>query len=136
MKIRLAIKISSCILLVFAAGCGTNKLQTEKPEKLTQIKSKPNIILITISSLRADHVRSLGYYRDTTPNFDDFAEKNILFTNAFATSSWQMPAIGSIFTSLYPNEHEATHIDNKLSRKVQTLAEILKANGFYTAGFC
>jgi len=97
---------------------------------------QPNVILITISTLRADHVGCLGCQRDTTPDFDRFAEENILFTNAFATSSWQMPAVGSIFTSLYPTQHGATHINNKLSQKVQTLAGILKENGFYTLGFC
>lgn len=135
MKKESVIKILSGILLVFAGGCGIDNLQTARPGKLTQIKNRPNVILITISSLRADHVSSLGYDRRTTPNFDKFAKENILFANAFATSSWQMPAIGSIFTSLYPTQHGATHINNKLSRKVQTLAGMLKENSFYTAGF-
>jgi arylsulfatase A-like enzyme len=46
-----------------------------------------------------------------------------------------MPAVGSIFTSLYPIEHGATHINEKLDPNVQTLAAILKDHGFYTAGF-
>ena len=95
-----------------------------------------NVILITISSLRADHVGSLGYERDTTPNLDKFAKENILFSNAFAVSGWMIPAHGSIFTSLYPGRHGATHIENKLSNEHQTLAEILKKNGYYCAGFC
>ncbi|MHC4396868.1 MAG: sulfatase [Planctomycetota bacterium] len=135
LKIRLVIKILSCVILVFAGGCRIDNLQIVRPEKLTQIKNRPNVILITISSLRADHVSSLGYDRQTTPNFDRFAKDNIIFTNAFATSSWQMPSIGSIFTSLYPTEHGATHINNKLGQEVRTLAEILKENSFYTAGF-
>ena len=47
-----------------------------------------------------------------------------------------MPAHGSIFTSLYPNSHGATHIDKKLGPQHETLAEILKANGYVTVGFC
>ena len=135
MNIRLVIKILSCIILVSSGGCRIDNLQTVKPEKLKQVKNRPNVILITISSLRADHVSSLGYDRQTTPNFDRFAKDNIIFTNAFATSSWQMPSVGSILTSLYPTKHGATHINNKLGQKVRTLAEILKENGFYTAGF-
>ena len=70
MNIGLVIKILSCIILVSSGGCRIDNLQTVKPEKLTQIKNRPNVILITISSLRADHVSSLGYDRQTTPNFD------------------------------------------------------------------
>jgi len=102
-----------------------------------QVSDLPrNVILITISSLRADHVSCLGYARDTTPNFDSFARKNILFRNAFATSGWMMPAHGSIFTSLYPTLHGATHIDKNLGDEHYTLAEILKGNGYFCVGFC
>ncbi len=94
-----------------------------------------NVILITISSLRADHVGAFGYERDTTPCFDSFAKDNILFRNAFATSGWTMPAHGSIFTSLYPGRHGATHIDKTLDDEHLTLAEFLNRNGFFCAGF-
>ena len=135
MKKKSVIKILIAILLVFAGGCLTKNLKSQQDEKIAVMVNKPNVILITISSLRADHVSSLGCDRQTTPIFDQFAKDNFLFTNAFATSSWQMPAFGSIFTSLYPSQHGATHINDKLSQKVQTLADILKENGFYTVGF-
>jgi len=102
-----------------------------------QVSDLPrNVILITISSLRADHVSCLGYVRDTTPNLDAFAGENILFRNAFATSGWMMPAHGSIFTSLYPTLHGATHIDKSLGDEHFTLAEILADNGYHCVGFC
>lgn len=103
---------------------------------LSKFKPRANIILITISTFRVDHVSCFGYQRDTTPNFDTFCESNILFLNAFATSSWAMPTHGSIFTSLYPGVHGATHIDKSLNDKWNTLAEILGANGYYCVGFC
>lgn len=96
-----------------------------------------NVILITISSLRAGHVSSLGYQRNTTPHFDAFARSSILFRNAYATSSWVMPVHGSIFTSLYPTEHGATHIEGKsLKPGHPTQAGILADRGYYCAGFC
>ncbi len=95
-----------------------------------------NVVLITISTLRADHVSCFGYERRTTPNLDKTAKERILFRNAFAASGWMMPAYGSIFTSLYPSTHGATHIDKKLSDKHETMTEILKKNGYYCAGFC
>ena len=93
-------------------------------------------MLVTINSLRADHTSCLGYHRSTTVNFDSFAKKNALFTNAFASSSWQMPSTGSIFTSLFSDSHGATHINKSMNQEVKTMAEILGENGYYTAGFC
>ncbi|MCX5637743.1 MAG: sulfatase, partial [Planctomycetota bacterium] len=109
---------------------------TGDASKLQKSHPPANVILITISTLRADHVSCLGYKKDTTPNLDAFARENVLFRNAFATSSWMMPAHGSIFTSLYPSVHGATHIDKKLADEHCTLAEILKDNGYYCVGFC
>ena len=106
------------------------------PLKESEAHRMPNVILITTSSLRADHVGCMGYQRDATPNFDSFAKRNCLFEYAFAVSSWMMPAHGSIFTSLYPSFHGATHIDEKLAREPETLAEVLSHHGYYCVGFC
>jgi arylsulfatase A-like enzyme len=116
--------------LAIIVGIIANSSVNEKKEP------RLNVILITISTLRADHAGYHGYERDTTPHFDKFAEDNILFRNAFATSGWTMPAHGSIFTSLYPSRHGATHINKKLDDEHYTLAEILKDNGYYCVGFC
>lgn len=98
--------------------------------------AKPrNVILITISSLRADHTGLLDYHRDTTPNLDKFARENIAFTQAFATSGWMMPAHASILTGLYPRDHHVTHISKKLDEQFVTLPEILSAQGYHCAGF-
>ncbi len=99
-------------------------------------ETRTNVILITISSLRADHTGCLGYDRATTAHLDRFAERSILFRNAFASSGWMMPAHGSLFTSLYPSTHGAIHIDKRLGADHDTLAEILAANGYYCVGFC
>lgn len=96
---------------------------------------RPNVILITINSLRADHVGCLGYHRNTTPNFDTFAQEGLLFTNAFASSGWMMPVHASLLTSLYPKDHGVTHISTSLSEQFYTLAEILRDEGYYGAGF-
>ncbi len=95
-----------------------------------------NVILITISSLRADHVSCFGYERQSTPHLDRLGRKNVLFRNAFAASGWTMPAHGALFTALPPSAHGATHIDRTLGEGHQTLAEILTDNGYYCVGFC
>lgn len=98
--------------------------------------SRPNVVLITISSLRADNVGFMGYQKSTTPNLDQFAKENVVFSRAFSSSGWMMPAHASIFTSLYPKDHKVTHVDHRLAPEHYTLAEILSDNGYGCAGFC
>jgi arylsulfatase A-like enzyme len=103
--------------------------------KLPQPKpGAPNIILITLDTLRADHVSSYGYGRATTPNLDRLAKGGVLFENAFANSSWTLPAHASMFTGLLPHEHRADWTQ-PLDGKQITLAEALAAHGYRTAAF-
>jgi arylsulfatase A-like enzyme len=93
----------------------------------------PNIVLISIDTLRADHLGSYGYERNTSPNIDKLAEKGVLFENAYSQSPWTIPSVASIFTSLYPIEHGATNQTNKLPDKMTTLSEYMKNNLYTTA---
>lgn len=102
-----------------------------------KMKNKPNIILISIDTLRADHLSCYGYRRKTSPNIDTFAEKSLVFTNAISTSSWTVPAHASMFTGLYPSRHGLMQSPQpgKLPETIKTLAEILGEFGYFTAGF-
>ena len=93
----------------------------------------PNILLISIDTLRADHLGSYGYGRDTSPNIDKLAEKGVLFENAYSQAPWTIPSIASILTGLYPAEHGADYQTNKLSDRMTTLAEHMKNNSYTTA---
>ncbi len=102
-----------------------------------------NIVLITIDTLRADHLSCYGYERKTSPNIDSIAKEGIRFTNALATSSWTSPSMASIMTSLYPISHGVRHGFTKsgkaynqelLHEKFDTLAEVLKNHGYTTFG--
>jgi len=102
-----------------------------------------NIVLITIDALRADHLSCYGYERNTSPNIDKIAENGIIFKNAIAPSSWTSPSMVSLFTSLYPINHGVIHGFRKggksfnrqvFSKKIKTLAEILKKHGYTTFG--
>jgi len=96
---------------------------------------RPNILLISVDTLRADHVRAYGYSRDTTPWMDYFAGNAFRFTNLVSASSWTIPAHMSMLTGLYPSVHQTIHFTLKLDDKITTLAQVLKKNGYYTAGF-
>lgn len=111
--------------------------------KPDQIKDKPDIILITVDTLRADHLRAYGYERPTSPWLDRLAKEGVLFERAFGGSSWTVPSMATIFTGLYPFQHgvdrglvqrgEVTR-QPALGPEHQTLAEQLKAAGYTTYG--
>ncbi|MFC1677128.1 sulfatase [Planctomycetota bacterium] len=106
--------------------------QNQANTKYTQPK---NVLLIGIETLRADHVSCLGYHRNTTPTLDKLARKGVVFSGAMATSSWTLPAVTSVFTSLYPGVHKTTGTQRRLSENITTLTEILKENNYSTAAF-
>jgi arylsulfatase A-like enzyme len=94
---------------------------------------KPNFILISIDSLRADHVGAYGYSRATTPHIDALAEESIVFENAVSTTSWTLPAHISMLTSRFSEAHGVTAAGDSLADSAITLPEILQENGYATA---
>lgn len=96
-----------------------------------------NVIIISITNLRKDHLGYNGYFRDTSPNIDKFAEKSIVFKNAFAQASWTLPSGISFFTSLYPFSHKIMNrkVGDYLDKDIISLPEILEENGYITAAF-
>ncbi len=94
----------------------------------------PNIVLIILDTVRADHLSCYGYRRPTTPHLDGFAARGVLFENVSAPSSWTLPSLASIFTGLLPHQHGADWAA-PLDNESWTLARILQSKGYETAGF-
>jgi len=94
----------------------------------------PNIVFITLDTVRADHLSSYGYSRPTTPNIDRFARSGVLFENAISASSWTLASHASMFTGLLPQQHGADWAA-PLTRSPWTLAEVLRSQGYQTASF-
>lgn len=94
--------------------------------------SMRDIILITVDSLRADHVGWHGYDRNTTPNLDKRAASGETFTSAFSHACSTRPSFPSIMTSSYALEYGGFE---RLSPKRTTIAELLNNTGYKTAGF-
>ena len=65
----------------------------------------PNVLVIVVDTLRADHVSAYGYTRATSPNLDRMAQQGVLFENAVSTSSWSLPSHVSLLTGRYQFEH-------------------------------
>jgi len=93
----------------------------------------PDVVLISIDTLRADHLGCYGFPRDTSPNLDSFAAQNIRFANCYAQSPWTLTSHISMLTSLYPSMH-AVNDEMPLDPQVVTLAEVLKDEGYRTLG--
>ena len=95
----------------------------------------PNILFIVMDTVRADHLSSYGYGRRTTPNIDRISREGVLFSNAFSAAPWTLPSHASMFTGLYPSQHQADHGHYELHESFPTLAELLGEAGYQTVGF-
>lgn len=97
---------------------------------------KPNVILITLDTTRADHIACYGYPDVKTPALDALAARGILFEQAATAAPLTLPAHCSIMTGTYPTYHGVRVNGNTaLSDKQTTLAEILVAQGYQTGAF-
>lgn len=98
-------------------------------------KEARNVILISLDTLRADHLRCYGYGRATSPNMDKLAEESVLFKNTFATAPWTLPSHVSLLTGLDNINHQVYTGANKMDPGIPTLADYLRGAGYLTAGF-
>lgn len=109
----------------------------------------PDVILVSLDTTRADHLSTYGYARETSPHLTEFAKDALLFSRAYSTGGWTLPAHASVFTGQYPSRHGAhlaggwlagQSIDGRrnvaypLADDRTTLAEILRDRGYQTAG--
>jgi arylsulfatase A-like enzyme len=118
------------ILAVAVAGTVLAAVGCQKPRDRT---APLNVLLISIDSLRADHVGCYGYERDTTPEIDAFAASAVLFESAVSQAPWTLPAHASLLTSLYARSHQVQEETSRLAEGTPTIAGVLSRNGYDTA---
>jgi arylsulfatase A-like enzyme len=90
----------------------------------------PNIIMIVVDTLRADHLSSYGYQRETSPNIDQLAQEGVRFENAISPSSWTFPSHLALFRGNYQFV-----VSSRTSQRYPSIAEVLKSKGYRTGGF-
>lgn len=95
------------------------------------MNSTKNIILVTIDSLRPDHLSFFGYEKNTSPNINEICKKSIVFKNAYSTAPYTKASFKSIFTGTYPFSYCGYHS----IRNLDTLPQILHNHRYKTAGF-
>lgn len=98
-------------------------------------RTQPNILLVVIDTVRADHVGCYGYERNTTPNLDAFARESVLYRNAYATCSWTKPSTTSLLTGLDCRAHGVLAAFDPLPPEAPYLPALLQERGYNTAGF-
>jgi arylsulfatase A-like enzyme len=97
--------------------------------------SLPDVFLITIDTLRTDHVRCYGYEKIETPAIDGLAKDGIRFSHAFTPSPITNTSHTTILTGLMPSVHRVTDFAIPLAAEHPTWAELLSAQGYHTAAF-
>lgn len=119
----------SILAVVGASGC------TRGP---TGFQEPPNLLLVVVDTLRADHLPFYGYQRDTAPNLTRLmAQGGFRFENAYSTAPWTSPSVASILTGKDPSHlvHKGDLRAFGIPRREQTLARRLRAAGYDTAAF-
>lgn len=114
------------ILLSAPAGKSTGEASGAKP---------PNIIILLVDSLRADHLSAYGYPLPTSPRIDRLAKEGILFRRCYATSNWTIPTHASLYSGMLPSVHGSFSAYGRWEPAFPTLAQILSAEGYRTASF-
>ncbi|MEM7136566.1 MAG: sulfatase-like hydrolase/transferase [Myxococcota bacterium] len=123
------------LALGMSAACKRAAETSPAPES-TSTSSSPNVLLITVDTLRADHLGSYGYDEARTPVADRFAKEGVRVERAIAPTPLTLPSHTTIMTGLEPPAHSVR--GNGVFRvpdSVQTLAEVLKAEGYETQAF-
>lgn len=97
--------------------------------------SSPNILLISVDTLRTDRMSSYGHGRLTSPKIDALLERGVRFTEARTPAPLTAPAMSSVMTSLYPHEHGCTRNGLRVRPNLVSFSQILERRGYRTAAF-
>jgi arylsulfatase A-like enzyme/Flp pilus assembly protein TadD len=116
------------LLCAVSANVCSSQVDQRKP-------LRPDIFLITIDTLRSDHVHCYGYDRIQTPALDRLAKDGVQFMQAFTPSPITNSSHASILTGLMPSSHGVSDFGVPLSAEHSSLAELLKSRGYSTAAF-
>jgi len=132
----------AALLLVMAGGWVGMRLAPTLPVARTTpdpvsaaLADKPNIILIMVDTLRADHLSCYGGTQVETPNLCRVATDGGSIYDGFAHASWTKPSTASLLTSLIPSSHQTMSKPSALPQEITTLAEAMQDHGYATGAF-
>jgi len=123
----------SFALLVALSGPLAAATLTTKDDRVPT--GSPNIILVSVDTLRADRLSSYGYERATSPNIDRLVEGGVRFDQARTVEPLTNPALSSMITGLYPHEHGGSRNGLRVRAGLASLPKTMQARGYRTAAF-
>ena len=121
--------VATLVNLIWLMGC------FGEPELKSGSSEKNDIILVSIDTLRADHLAVYGYERQTAPFIDSLAKSGTRFAWARSASPWTLPAHTTMLSGQLPAQHKVVDDTVSLSKDVPVLPELLQASGWNTGGF-
>jgi arylsulfatase A-like enzyme len=136
--------MNTLLAMVMLMSCGEQRGEKQLDSSDTAglwagLPEHPNVLFVLTDTLRADHLNSYGYHRDTTPWFEAFAAESVLFEEATSQNAWTPPSVSSIFTGLYARAHGVVAFHdptetggNVLVEAHHTLAELFSEAGYRT----
>src|SRR5438093_4730640 len=116
-EVRRAAAAAAFLALLAAGGC-------------RRAAVKPNILLVLIDTLRADHLHCYGYPRETSPTLDGLASRGVLFEETIAAAPWTLPSAMSLLTGRIPSGHRVENDTLRLPSSVPLLPGVLKEAGY------
>lgn len=131
------------LYLLFLVGCdvisdlnktgSADKKEVVMDKESENNKNLPDVFILVIDSLRADHVGTYGYYRNTTPFIDSIAKKSLVFERAYAPSSFTRQSVSALFMGKYPSSTPwSTRWMAQPDPNVTTIAECFRSSGYLT----
>lgn len=117
------------IILFIGQGCKTSNQGLK-----ASLRARPNIILISVDTLRPDHLGCYGYKKNTSPNVDKFAREGLLFERCFSQAPETGPSCASFLSGFWPHETKVAGNTTIVHSSVPMLADILKEAGYRTYG--
>jgi arylsulfatase A-like enzyme len=124
----------TCLLIGLSAGSEAWAEHRSMANLPRAASGAPNVLLIVMDTVSAQHMSLYGYSRDTTPNLARLARQGVRFEHARSTAPWTLPSHASMFTGRWPHDLSAGY-GKPLDASVPTLAEALRDRGYATGGF-
>jgi arylsulfatase A-like enzyme len=137
-RVPRAAAVTVLVLAVVVNVAGWIAARAPNPSVRTVVhdgKVRPNVVLLLIDTLRADHLGAYGYRQPTSRHIDALARDGVIFERAIAQATYTKPSVASLLTGTFVNQHGVIAARDALGAELPTLAEQLRAHGYRTAAF-